>query len=275
MSVVDDVDYSNRWKKIVQGVLSVDVSGQIKYFKNINKPSNYKIVDTIDEIYHTDFSNFTSIEEINFSNFKKIFPNIKLRKVSYKSLSSGTFGSLNDWISFDVVTNLYLSNIKLYSLPKVLRNSKNLHTIVANNNEIIEINKEVFSSGSRLNTSLKHLNLSNNQIKQLPSNFFNSKNIETLDLVSNQIEYIQHEIEHLKKLEYLYVDDDQLKCLPVSIMKLQTLNQFDLARNLLYQFKDGEIIHIVSQEADLPKLYHICFSYAQKTPGYLSCYLII
>lgn len=79
---------------------------------------------------------------------------------------------------------------------------------------------------------LRNLDLSNNKIKQLPTQLFTKTQIlKTLNLSNNKIEFIPDEISLLIKLETVNLSENLLQALPLSISQLKNLKQINLSKN--------------------------------------------
>jgi small GTP-binding protein len=77
------------------------------------------------------------------------------------------------------------------------------------------------------------LNLSGNQLKTLPAEIGELKNLTTLDLSGNQLERLPAEIGELKNLTTLDLSGNQLERLPAEIGELKNLTTLDLSENPL------------------------------------------
>lgn len=79
--------------------------------------------------------------------------------------------------------------------------------------------------------SLKKINLSNNNLTQLPENFEKLHNLEALSLRDNNFVKLPDSIGKLKKLQQLSIENNKLTELPESITQLNNLTGLSLAMN--------------------------------------------
>lgn len=135
---------------------------------------------------------------------------IKINKQDFKNLK---------WI--DLRYNKFeIFPIELFSLPKIER-------ITIWYNEIVSIPEFDY-----LNTSLIELNLENNNLTSLPKSITNLRNLEILDLGSNQIDAKSIEqCYQLKKIKVLSFDDNDLLAIPNGISALSNLERLTLSHN--------------------------------------------
>ncbi len=77
------------------------------------------------------------------------------------------------------------------------------------------------------------LHLSNQEIKNLPRQIANLKNLRKLDLRYNQLTTLPKEIGQLHNLQSLSLYGNLLSTLPEEIGHLKNLKELDLGRNLL------------------------------------------
>ena len=83
-------------------------------------------------------------------------------------------------------------------------------------------------------TSLRRLDLTNNQLKELPTALFQlQRTITTLYLKGNQLEELPSEIFRLTALEELDLSNNQLKKLPAEVDQLTALMGLNLSGNQL------------------------------------------
>ncbi|KAF0092662.1 MAG: hypothetical protein FD141_846 [Fusobacteria bacterium] len=150
---------------------------------------------------------------------------------------------------------------------------KNLIVLDISGNEIKEIPKEI---GALQN--LRILIINNNQITDLGQGVTNLTNLEVLDAGDNRITKISAEIAKLTKLEQLQLQNNMISDLPVEISVLKSLEMLVLEGNLLEELpkKIGELSNLTildfgkNKLQELPwelgnliKLYFLDFSYNQ------------
>ena len=83
------------------------------------------------------------------------------------------------------------------------------------------------------------LNLSGNQLKILPAEIVDLKNLTWLFLSKNQLKTLPAEIGKLKNLTLLNLSDNQLTSLPAEIVELTNLTSLDLSGNQLKTLPGG------------------------------------
>ncbi|MBD3215974.1 MAG: hypothetical protein GF311_25405, partial [Candidatus Lokiarchaeota archaeon] len=86
-------------------------------------------------------------------------------------------------------------------------------------------------------SSLKRLELPNNNLDEIPNSIVNLKSLKKLDLSNNKFSHIPETIGKLKALEYLDLSLNNLKSLPESIKNLQLLQTLILDSKSLENFK--------------------------------------
>lgn len=115
-------------------------------------------------------------------------------------------------------TNSDLPKVFTSTFDKYYYNRVNFNLNNLTSSDIRNIDKwKVYFKGKETNITQVpslYLDLSGNQIKELPDALFNLKNISFLDLTSNQITEIPNAINNLKNLEFLMVPFNRLKTLP-------------------------------------------------------------
>ena len=105
---------------------------------------------------------------------------------------------------------------------------KNQSKIDLSNQNLKEIPKEIFEI-----KNLKKLILRNNKIKIIPAEIEKLKRLETLDLSGNNISIFYAKICTLQNLKILNFNNNQLKNIPHQISNLKKLKTFHLANNKL------------------------------------------
>ena len=89
---------------------------------------------------------------------------------------------------------------------------------------------------STFKEELTDLNLSNNKIKQIPSDIKHSYNLSDLKLNKNKLTSLPPEIGELTNLEYLELSDNKLTSLPPEVANLTNLKFLGLSDNELTSF---------------------------------------
>jgi len=85
-------------------------------------------------------------------------------------------------------------------------------------------------------SSLRLLNLRNNQFARLPIDFVDCfPKLETLNLAQNSIQHLPPDIGGLQKLKKLYVQGNQLKSLPMSMATLIRLEELFVQHNHIHE----------------------------------------
>ena len=92
------------------------------------------------------------------------------------------------------------------------------------------------------NCQMKDLNLSSNNLKTLPTNFYNLVKLTRLDLSDNQLVRLSSEIELFSQLEHLNVSRNNLIILPENIKSLDNLKTMDLSYNCLTSLPNGIVL---------------------------------
>ena len=123
---------------------------------------------------------------------------------------------------------LYLNNNNLSSLPKEIGLLTKLETLYLDNNNLSSLPKEI-----GLLTKLRYLYLDNNNLSSLPKEIGDLSELETLYLNNNNFSNWPKEIGLLTKLRYLYLDNNNLSSLPKEIERLMSLQALELRFNPL------------------------------------------
>jgi leucine-rich repeat protein SHOC2 len=83
------------------------------------------------------------------------------------------------------------------------------------------------------------LDLSNQNLNEIPAEIAKLKKLQLLELQNNKIEYIPKEIGELKYLQYLYLSKNRIVTLPAEIGKLEYLSVLDLTSNHIRALPEG------------------------------------
>jgi len=110
---------------------------------------------------------------------------------------------------------------------------------------------------------IKHVNLDGWNLKSIPEEIFELRNLKSLSLEFNQLTEIPDEISNLKSLKHLYLDYNSLETLPESIGKLLSLKGLSIIHN--------NISHLPESLKDLKALKYIYVrgTKIKKTPAFL------
>lgn len=122
---------------------------------------------------------------------------------------------------------IYLNKNRFTEFPELLCSLPKLNSISLQNNSIRFIPEGI----GNLAASLETLDLSRNQIEELPAELFSLTNLKNLYLRSNHIHEIPHEISKLKDLNLLLIDQNQLYTLPHAMQALTSLKNLYLKGN--------------------------------------------
>ncbi|XP_026692033.2 leucine-rich repeat protein 1-like [Ciona intestinalis] len=128
------------------------------------------------------------------------------------------------------LTALNLSNNKIKNLPEQLAHMPMLCELDVSHNVISDFQMELCNANLPLCKQLKNLNLSHNNIQQLPDCFSELSELWSLNISHNQIKILPRQMGKLKKLAKLNASHNQLKFLPFSITFL-SLENLDLYMN--------------------------------------------
>lgn len=131
-------------------------------------------------------------------------------------------------------SRLNLSGSGLSTIPDYVFQCKNLRSLNLSNNNLVEIPIEL----TKLKW-LKRLDLSGNQIKQVRSKIFELTNLQFLNLSNNELKTLPKQISELKKLKELHIAGNQLTILPNEIGELSQVRLLNISRNLLNDFPEA------------------------------------
>lgn len=149
---------------------------------------------------------------------------------------------------------LTLNNNDIQDLPTEFSKLKNLKKLYISHNKNVSVNiietigklqslEELDMMSCNLTElhqdigNLKNLwilNLSYNELKELPSTFYNLVNMKRLDLKNNKLESISTDIDKLNNLETLYLQHNEIKELP-SIIKYLVKNDLTFDKGIRFR----------------------------------------
>lgn len=136
---------------------------------------------------------------------------------------------------------LNLADNQIRAVPSRLANLSALSELVLRGNRIKEFLPSLCTGA--LASSLKLVDLSQNEIQLLPMAFCNLKNLVHLKLDRNHLHMLPVNIGKLTSLRFLSASHNQLKVLPYSLSKLK-LESVDVSEN---PFLDQDEWNIVSK----------------------------
>ena len=95
-------------------------------------------------------------------------------------------------------------------------------------------------------TTLKKLNLTNNEFTTIPEDINQLSNLEYLDLTSNKIESLPKTFGQLTRLKYLNLNRNRIASLPDSIGQLVNLTYLNLSENRIKKLPDtiGNLVNL-------------------------------
>ncbi|CAF1204795.1 unnamed protein product [Adineta steineri] len=138
----------------------------------------------------------------------------------------------NDIPAFTTILDLQDNLIKRISRNGSFRQLKSLQTLDLRNNDLEQIDDDVFDEIDSLN----ELYLSNNSLHTITSHTFNGlKNLQLLDLQINNLTFIKNDMFiHMNKLQILFLNDNYIKCIDRgSFDQLESLTNLKLQSNPL------------------------------------------
>jgi internalin A len=126
------------------------------------------------------------------------------------------------------MTELYLINNHLSTLPVEIAQLQNLAILYLSSNQLKKLPVEITQL-----KKLRGLYLTNNHLKELPPEIGQLQNLTNLDLSYNEFTRLTVEISQLKRLTGLYLISNQLTELPAEISQLKDLTELYLNMNPL------------------------------------------
>ncbi len=123
------------------------------------------------------------------------------------------------------LTYLNISNNQLQNINAYFESFFYLRVLDASNNQLADI------SNLNLLKNAISINLSNNQIAEVPAGINQLKRLKVLDLSNNRIETLPKTIIGLTRLEELNLENNQLEILPKFLYRLRKLKSLNLTGN--------------------------------------------
>lgn len=248
------MDYlvKEKWLAEPEGVLYIRNGYRSEKFRKTSH--GYELVYSTTRISTADFTNFTLIDDINPFDLKVTYSKLKLQNIHLDCTWVGIPDVINDRLNHDSITTLVLRQNGLTSIPKQIRYLTNLRKLDVSFNKIVVLDDELFTTDSGIINTLKEFILNNNQINNLPSSFFNLKNIEEVFVNHNSLVYLSHEIRKLSKLKEIGLSNNYLVYLPDSILKIPSLQSCFFDANVLYK-TDKAYVYVTSKHKDIPSEY--------------------
>ncbi|XP_041840522.1 leucine-rich repeat serine/threonine-protein kinase 1 isoform X2 [Melanotaenia boesemani] len=198
---------------------------------------------------------FSSYTLMDFPDFSKRLLRLKLQEHCGENTDEAVsvcWSSLQlPWLDLDWfmdvssrITHLDLSSNSLTTLPSVVPwGLIHLKTLDLQDNALKEM-PIALNSQDVISSSLQQVNLSQNQLKSLPTGLLHLTRIQKLSAARNQLSVLFDLPDNvnwigLRKLEELDVSDNCLTSLPTAVMHcLKSLRSLDVCRNKLSLFPD-------------------------------------
>jgi len=141
-------------------------------------------------------------------------------------------------------------------VKELIINAKDRQYLDLSDNQLSDLPKEIAEL-----KNLKKLYLNDNQLSDLPKEIAELKSLQTLDLRNNQLSDLPKEIAELKSLQELYLSSNQLSDLSKEIAELKNLKKLYLNDNQLSdlpkeiaELKSLQTLNLSSNQlSDLPK----------------------
>ncbi|CAF3925674.1 unnamed protein product [Rotaria sordida] len=163
------------------------------------------------------------------------------------------------------LSTLTLTSNKLRCLPDQMKNLENLRHLDLSNNQLNQLNKDLFLKLNHLETlnlsnnlledlppfspennkKIAIINLSNNQLQTLPDFPQQLENLSQIDLSSNQFEHFPDTLLQLNSLKIIIMDSNQLTNIPSQLSQLHRLKEIRFKSNPL---KDNRLKKLMEQD---------------------------
>ncbi|NHJ40051.1 MAG: leucine-rich repeat domain-containing protein [Asgard group archaeon] len=121
------------------------------------------------------------------------------------------------------IIGLFLSNLKLKEIPKIIFQMTELISLEMPKNNLKDIPKEILSL-----KKLAILDLSYNLISNLPRWIYQLKLLRVLKLNNNQIYAIPDTISQMTLLRKLFLQNNQIHSLPFNLIELKLLEEIHM-----------------------------------------------
>ncbi|RXG52318.1 Leucine-rich repeat protein 1 [Armadillidium vulgare] len=147
---------------------------------------------------------------------------------------------------------LNFSDNTIKTLPLELGNLSNLSVLIVKGNQIEEIPEQLFNG--KFKDSLVNLDLSNNNISELPFSIGKLKKLKILNLSRNKLVQLPYSFGRLRKLQELRVAKNEISYFPLTMlhMKLKFLDFNCVQRgieNVMADNATGRVPHLVELAA--------------------------
>jgi len=238
-----------------KGLKKVRLGGKIEYpellFQALSK-NPLKELYLINNHLKDDLSlisNFRHLEKF-YSINNKLTKNLsidffKLKKLSFIEIQGSEIEVINDPI-FQLqnleTLKLYYNKIKIFTIG----NSK-IKYLTLKNNSLTELTDKIGNL-----SSLKFLDLSDNNLKALPNSITSLSRLDTLKLEKNYLTSLPNDIGNLKNLKLIDIEQNILTSLPISFSKLSKLTYLNITANDLQNFPEnfGELLSLEKLKAE-------------------------
>jgi internalin A len=141
--------------------------------------------------------------------------------------------------------SINLRDLKLRRVPDSIVRVRNLQSLDISGNQLTELPE--FSAHS---STLRSLYLSGNHLSRLPESIGQLKNLESFDVSGNQLGTLPQSTARLTKLRSLYLSGNHFKSVPEPVSQLVGLRSLDISGNEL-----TELPHFIGELTSLQYLY--------------------
>jgi Leucine-rich repeat (LRR) protein len=139
----------------------------------------------------------------------------------------------------DSIVELDLNFLDLTDIPKELKELRNLKVLYLNENEITQIDSELFEGL----VSLRELHLFGNKITEIPASISKLSNLQVLELTANPIKQLPENLFKLTHLKTLALRSTEIHQLPDEIFQLVNLAHLELPDSIaLFKIKNWDLI---------------------------------
>lgn len=182
----------------------------------VNKLKDLKNLQSLNITRH-------SLSNKDFHNLKKL-KNLESLSITLDSLQSEDCSSLWELPQLKKIKIYTYDNKKLLWKKAQYRNLETLHI----KGKLHKIDDDLSNF-----KKLQEIHIRYNNLKNLPENFSNLQELKILDISTNQITQLPNEIGKLCKLEKLFAGRNKIKEIPKSIKYCKNLEIIDLRRNYI------------------------------------------